>query len=38
MEYIVAFNLLFYAGGCAATILKLAKKARYSTKKMFFTE
>jgi hypothetical protein len=26
MEYIVGFNLLFYTGGCVATILKLAKK------------
>ena len=38
MEYIVAFNLLFYAGGCGATILKLMHKAKSSTKKMFFTE
>ena len=30
MEYIVAFNLLFYTGGCAATILKLIQKARSS--------
>jgi phosphatidylglycerophosphate synthase len=27
MEYVVAFNLLFYTGGCAATILKLIRKA-----------
>jgi phosphatidylglycerophosphate synthase len=38
MEYIIAFNLLFYTGGCAATILKLIKKAGSSTKRMFFTE
>jgi phosphatidylglycerophosphate synthase len=38
MEYIAAFNLLFYTGGCVATILKLIKKAGSSTKKMFFTE
>jgi phosphatidylglycerophosphate synthase len=37
MEFIVAFNLLFYTGGCAATILKLIKKAQSSTKRMFFT-
>ncbi|MDR3123035.1 MAG: CDP-alcohol phosphatidyltransferase family protein, partial [Treponema sp.] len=28
MEYIAAFNLLFYTGGCAATILKLMLKAK----------
>jgi phosphatidylglycerophosphate synthase len=28
MECVVAFNLFFYTGGCAATILKLARKAR----------
>jgi phosphatidylglycerophosphate synthase len=28
MEYIVAFNLLFYTGGCVATILKIIQKAR----------
>jgi phosphatidylglycerophosphate synthase len=27
MEYIIAFNLLFYLGGCTATIFKLAGKA-----------
>jgi phosphatidylglycerophosphate synthase len=37
MEYIVAFNLLFYTGGCVATILKLTQKMKSSTKKMFFT-
>jgi phosphatidylglycerophosphate synthase len=26
MEYIVAFNLLFYTGGCVATILKIIRK------------
>jgi phosphatidylglycerophosphate synthase len=36
MEYIIAFNLLFYTGGCAATILKLSKKVNNSTKKKFF--
>jgi phosphatidylglycerophosphate synthase len=30
MEYIVAFNLLFYTGGCAATILKLTQKMKNS--------
>jgi phosphatidylglycerophosphate synthase len=28
MEYIAAFNLLFYTGGCVATILKIIKKAQ----------
>ena len=37
MEYIVAFNLLFYTGGCVATILKLIQKAKSSTKRMFYT-
>jgi phosphatidylglycerophosphate synthase len=37
MEYIVAFNLLFYTGGCAATILKLMRKAQSSTKRMLYT-
>ncbi|WP_010255515.1 CDP-alcohol phosphatidyltransferase family protein [Treponema primitia] len=32
MEYIIAFNLLFYLGGCAATIFKLAKKANLAGK------
>jgi phosphatidylglycerophosphate synthase len=30
MEYIIGFNLLFYLGGCVATIFKLAKKANLS--------
>jgi phosphatidylglycerophosphate synthase len=38
MEYIVAFNLFFYTGGCVATLLKIIHKMRSSTKKMFFTE
>jgi phosphatidylglycerophosphate synthase len=33
MEYIIAFNLLFYLGGCGVTIIKLAKKADLSVKK-----
>jgi phosphatidylglycerophosphate synthase len=33
MECVVAFNLLFYTGGCVVTILKLAKKARIAASK-----